>query len=135
MPTVHAYPNSPKYLTDSLYIRVAFHSSTLCKLDVFQHNYAVLNDLLDKANEIIENNMQPSIEMNSLSIEGFTGSCAIPLVIIFQADGGPDQNITFLCTRIEALAFFLLSGADHSIFFMDAQESHIGYFSKGPYLF
>ena len=42
-PTVHAYPNPPKYLTNSLYIgeegsdrlRVALHSATLCKSDVF----------------------------------------------------------------------------------------------------
>ena len=45
-PSVHAYPNPPKYLTDSLYIGedggarlcVAFHGATLCKSDVFQHN-------------------------------------------------------------------------------------------------
>ena len=69
---------------------MAFHSATICRLDIFQNNYAVLNDLADKANEILENEMQPSIDMNSLSMEGFTGSGAISLVTIFQADGGPD---------------------------------------------
>ena len=62
-PTVHLYPNPPKYLIDSLYIveeggailRVALHSATIWKSDVFHHNYAVLNDLVDKANEILEN--------------------------------------------------------------------------------
>ena len=96
---------------------MALHSATICKSDVFQHNYAVLNDLVDKDNEILEKDMQPSIDMNSLSMEGFIGSRAMPLVTIFQADSDPDQNINFLCTRIAALAFFLLSGADHSIFF------------------
>ena len=68
-------------------------------------------------NEILENEMKPSIDMNSLSMEGFTCSCAMPLVTIFQADGGPDQKITFLCTSIAVLAFFLLLGADNSILF------------------
>ena len=68
-------------------------------------------------NEILENEMKPRIDMDSLSMEGFTGSRAIPLVTIFQADSGPDQNITFLCTQISVLAFFLISGANHSIFF------------------
>ena len=64
-PNVHAYPNPLKYLIDSLYIgeeggvrlNVALHSATLCKSDGFQHNYAVLNDLVDKANEILEKKM------------------------------------------------------------------------------
>ena len=68
-------------------------------------------------NEILEYEMKPSIDMNSLSMEGFTGSRTMPLVTIFQANGGPDQNIHFLCTRIAALALFFLSGANHSIFF------------------
>ena len=89
---------------------MALHSDTLCKSDV-------LNDLVDKANEILENKMQPSIDMNSSSMEDFTGSRVMPLVTIFQADGGPDQNITFICTWIAALAFFLLSGSNYSIFF------------------
>ena len=72
---------------------------------------------MDKANEIIENEIQPSIDMNSLYMEGFTGSRAMLMVIIFQAYGGPDQNFTFLRNRIAAISFFLLSGADHSIFF------------------
>ena len=125
MPTVHAYPNAPKYLTNSLYIReetgnrlcVALHSSTICKSYVFQHNYAVLNDPADKANEILENEMQPIIYMNSLSMEGFTEPHAMPLGNIFEADDGLDQNITFLLTWIAALALFLLSGSDHSIYF------------------
>ena len=96
---------------------MAFHSATLCKLDVFQHNYDILNDLVEKPNEILENEMQLSIDMNLLSMECFTGSRVMPPVKKIQADGGLDQNITFLCTRISALAFFLLSGADHSIFF------------------
>ena len=101
-PTVHAYPNPPKYLTNSFYIGeeggdilcVVLHSANLCKLDVFQHNYAILNEIVEKANEILENKMQPRIYMNSLSVEGFTGSRAMPLVTIFQADGGRDQNIS-----------------------------------------
>ena len=64
--------NPPKYLTDSLYIgeeggsrsHVTLHSATLCKLDVFQKNYAVLNDQVDKVNEILKNKMQPNINMN-----------------------------------------------------------------------
>ena len=96
---------------------MAFHSATLCKLDVFQHNYDILNDLVEKPNEILENEMQLSIDMNLLSMECFTGSHVMPPVKKFQADGGLDQNITFLCTRISALALFLLSGSDHSIFF------------------
>ena len=105
-PTVHACPNTPKYLTNSLYIgeeggdrlRVALHSATICKSDVFQHNYAVLNDLVEKANDIIENKMQPSIDMNSLSMEGFTGSRAMPLVTIFKQ----------IVARIRTLLFFVL---------------------------
>ena len=88
---------------------MALHSVTLCKLDVFQSNFAVLNEPVDKANEIIENEMQPSIDMNSFSMEGFTGYHAMPLVTIFQADGGPDKNITFLRTSIVEIDFFLLS--------------------------
>ena len=124
-PTVHAYPNPPTYLTDSLYIgeekgsrlRVGLHSVTICKSDVFHHNYAILNELVEKPNEILENEMQLSIDMNLLSMECFTGSRVMPPVKKIQADGGLDQNITFLCNRISALAFFLLSGANHSIFF------------------
>ena len=55
--------------------------------------------------------------MNSFSMEGFTGYCSMPMVTIFQAYGGPDQNITLLFTWMAALAFFLISGVDHSIFF------------------
>ena len=71
-------------------LRVVLHSDTLCKSDALQHNYTVLNELVDKANEIIENEIQPSIDMNSLYMEGFTGSCFVPLVAIFQEDGIPD---------------------------------------------
>ena len=142
-PTVHAYPNPPTYLTDSLYIgeegvsrlRVALHSTNLCKLDVFKHNYSVLNDLVDKAKEILENEMQPSIDMNSFSMKGFTGYRAMPLIRVFQADGALDQNITFLCTQIAALAFFLLSGADNSIFFRGCSgESYRLFFERTMYL-
>ena len=126
-PTVHAYPNPQKYLTDSLYIgeekgsrlRVGLHSVTICKSDVFQHNYAILNKIVDKVNEIIENKMQTSIYMSSLFMEGFTGSNSMPMVTIFQADCGPDQNMTFLHTRIAALDFFSLLGSDHSILFRE----------------
>ena len=41
----------------------------------------------------------------------------MPMVTIFQVDGGPDQNIAFICTRISAFALFLVSVDDHSIFF------------------
>ena len=86
---------------------MALHSATLCKSDFFQHNYAGLNDLVDKSNEILEKKIQPSIGMKSLSVEGFMGLHAMPLVTIFQSDGGLYQNITFLHYRIAELAYLL----------------------------
>ena len=77
---------------------MALHSATLCKLDVFQHNYAFLNELVNKVNEMIENEMQPIIEMNSFSMESFMGSCAMPLVKIFK----------HMVARIRTLLFFVL---------------------------
>ena len=76
---------------------------------------------MDKANEHLEDNMEERIDVNLLSMEGFRGSHAMPLVLAFQADGGPDQNIMFLRTRLAHFAVFLLSGADRCMFFRGAQ--------------
>ena len=45
------------------------------------------------------------------------GHVAMPLIMVLQADGGPDHNTTFLYNQLVALAFFLLSGCDRIIQF------------------
>ena len=124
IPTVHLYPTPPRNLSDSLYVgheggtqlRVSLHSATLEKSDVFHHNYAVLEDLVDRANELLKSEGLPMIDINKLSMHR-VGEIAMPLIMIFQADGGPDHNIKFLRSQLAAMAFFLISGCDRIIQF------------------
>ena len=75
---------------------------------------------MDYMNEELNGIGRPIITLNKLSMKRFKGSDDMPLVTIFQADGGPDHNIKFLRSKLTGFAFFLASGADRVIFFRGA---------------
>ena len=124
-PSVHIFPNVPQRLSDSLYVgdegnaelRVALHSATLEPSDVFKHSLSVLEDMISRANIALEAEGRPVICVKELNIKGFSGIDAMPLLQVHQADGGPDENITFLRSQLAALAVFFVSGADRVIHF------------------
>ena len=70
--------------------------------------------------------------MKELNIEGFVGIEAMPLLQVHKADGGPDENITFLRSQLAALAVFLVSGADRVIHFCGCAGQSWRLFAERP---
>jgi len=58
-------------------LRVSLHSATVEKSDVFHHNYAVLEDLVDRANKFLSSEGIAEMNINDLSMErlGRVGQC------------------------------------------------------------
>ena len=124
-PSYHLIPNISLQLSDSQYIgvegnaelHVALHSAKLNPSDMFKHSNIVLEDMAARANVSLREEGCPTIGVEDLNMVGFPGMEAMPLVKVHEADGGPDENITFLCSQTAAFLVFLVSGADRVIHF------------------
>ena len=94
-PSIHSLSNIPQWLSDLLCVgdegntelRVALHSATLEPSDVFKHSLSVLEDVISRANMVLEAEGRPAICMKELNMRGFIGIGAMPLLQIHQADG------------------------------------------------